>query len=101
MKPSSRLALSVRAGRFLALVCLTSIIPFLLPFSLRAQVAGGLDPAFNPNVNGLVNASAVQLDGKIIVVGNFLGIDGQSRTNLARLNAGGALESLADRKSVV
>ena len=82
---------------FIGRVLLTPAILFLTVPGLRAQVAGGLDPVFNPNAGdaATVHALAVQLDGKILVGGQFPTISGQSRTNLARLNADGSLESLA------
>ncbi len=43
-------------------------------------------------VNGVVNALAVQADGKIIVGGKFSNINGVPRNNLARLNVDGTLD---------
>ena len=52
-----------------------------------------LDTTFNPNVNGGVNAIAVQPDGKILVGGNFTTVAGQTRNRIARLNVDGSLDS--------
>ncbi len=62
--------------------------------SLHAQVAGSLDSAFNPNVSGsYVLATAVQPDGKIVIGGSFSSVGGQPRSNFARLNPDGTVES--------
>ncbi len=56
----------------------------------RLYPDGRLDPAFNPNANGEVDAIAVQADGKVLVGGVFFGassIGGQARNFLARLDA--------------
>ncbi|HEX2749076.1 MAG TPA: delta-60 repeat domain-containing protein, partial [Verrucomicrobiales bacterium] len=61
---------------------------------------GSLDVSFSPVLQGgvsgsFVNALAVQPDGKILIGGDFLTIDGQSRTNIARLLADGSVEPLS------
>ncbi len=57
---------------------------------------GRVDVGFDPIVSGnSVSATAVQPDGKIIVVGDFTSIGGQTRNRIARLNADGSLESAA------
>jgi uncharacterized delta-60 repeat protein len=57
----------------------------------RLNADGTLDTAFNPNANGAngfyVLAIAVQPDGNILVGGSFTSIGGQTRTNIARLDA--------------
>lgn len=70
----------------------------LLPtiFFTGAWCAEGQAPSlddFNPGVNGVVYALAVQADGKILVGGNFISLGGQPRTNLARLNADGSVDA--------
>ena len=56
-------------------------------FLARLDAATGLADSFNPNPNGIVNAIAVQPDGKILVGGSFFGpIGGQSRSRIARLD---------------
>jgi uncharacterized delta-60 repeat protein len=52
-----------------------------------------LDPGFDPNANGDVYAMVVKADGKIMVGGAFSSLGGVSRTNLARLNADGTLDT--------
>lgn len=44
-------------------------------------------------VSTMVNALSIQADGKILVGGRFTRMSGQARTNLARLNADGTLDS--------
>ena len=43
--------------------------------------------SFNPNANSGVLSIAVQADGKILAGGNFTSIGGQTRNNIARLDA--------------
>src|SRR5438552_13991834 len=52
----------------------------------RLNPDGTLD-AFNPNANNTVNSIAVQADGKILAGGFFTTIGGQTRNNIARLDA--------------
>ena len=71
----------------------------LAPLALRAQVAGTLDAAFNPDATGnrgTVFATAVQPDGKIVIGGLFTSIGGVPRNRLARLNADGSLDATFD-----
>ena len=55
----------------------------------RGQSADG----FNPNVNGIVEAVAVQPDGKILIGGIFSSVGGQTRNYIARLNPDGTLDA--------
>ncbi len=52
---------------------------------------------FNPGTgpDGTIYGVAVQADGKILLGGQFLSVNGQPRNGLARLNADGTLESAA------
>lgn len=68
----------------------------------RARVArlnadGTIDPTFiDPQViggSGLVEAMALQPDGKILIAGNFVSVQGQPRFRLARLNSDGTLDA--------
>ncbi len=63
----------------------------------RLGADGDLDYSFNPVLaNGnpsVVYAMALQADGKILVGGNFKTVNGQNRTNIARLNANGTLDT--------
>src|SRR6187397_1700556 len=57
--------------------------------SLNAQdVSGTLDPAFDVGIGvsgSGVNSIAVQPDGKIVLAGSFLAVNGQPRNCIARL----------------
>ncbi|HOK51661.1 MAG TPA: delta-60 repeat domain-containing protein, partial [Bacteroidales bacterium] len=77
---------------------------FFLAFVFRAypQVAGDIDPTFNPTdkgfaigdgTNGNVNSIVIQGDGKIIIGGNFTSYNGTERNRIARLNADGSLDN--------
>src|SRR5438552_4006219 len=59
----------------------------------RLNPDGTLDTAFNPNANDIVWSMALQVDGKILVGGNFTGIGGQTRNRIARLNPDGTLDT--------
>jgi uncharacterized delta-60 repeat protein len=52
-----------------------------------------VDAGFNPNANGDVYATAVQLDGKIVIGGAFTTVGGAARSGIARLNANGTLDA--------
>ena len=66
-------------------------IAFSIP--LHAQIAGRLDPAFHPDIDGSgVLATAVQPDGKILIGGVFTRVNGRNRSYIARLNTDGSLE---------
>ena len=58
------------------------------------ETDGTLDSSFNPGklTNGLVMASALQADGKLIIAGPFSAVHGVSRPGIARLNVDGTLD---------
>ncbi len=61
----------------------------------RLHADGTLDLEFLPSAAGLnpvVSSLAVQADGKTLLGGYFTSLGGQTRTNLARLNADGSLD---------
>jgi len=62
----------------------------------RLNTNGSLDTSFNPGTgaNNSVNSTSVQSDGKIIIGGDFTTYNGVSRNRIARLNAGGSLDTL-------
>lgn len=66
----------------------------------RLQTDGALDTAFNPVIAGdpfaAVLALAVQNDGRIVMGGVFTRVHGAGRTNIARLNADGSLDTSFD-----
>ncbi len=60
----------------------------------RVNSDGTIDPVFDPGIgtDAGINSSAVQSDGKVIIVGNFTSVNGTGRNNIARLNADGTLD---------
>lgn len=62
---------------------------------LHAQTAGSLDTAFNPgaSTDQPARSIAVQADRQILLGSGFTLVNGQQRTNIARLNGDGTLES--------
>lgn len=64
----------------------------------RLLANGTLDSSFNPGAgfNGPVRSVAIQGDGKIVVGGAFTSFNGAGRTNLARLNSDGTLDTAFD-----
>ena len=63
----------------------------------RLSPEGAVDLSFDPGNGAGLDAGVisliVQADGKILVGGSFSSLGGQPRTNLARLNADGSLDS--------
>ena len=65
-------------------------------FIARLDATTGAADSFNPTVQNLVHAIALQADGKILVGGTFANISGQPHTKFARLNNDtAALQNLA------
>ena len=60
--------------------------------SLMQAAPGDLDPLDASVLGTTVYATAVQPDGKTIIAGQFTSVLGQSRNNIARLNADGTLD---------
>jgi uncharacterized delta-60 repeat protein len=66
----------------------------------RLNMDGTVDGAFAPAITGSsssVYALALQADGKILLGGYFSQVAGSARTNLARLNANGTLDTAFNR----
>jgi uncharacterized delta-60 repeat protein len=87
--PRTRLGAMVRAG-------LLSAALALVPF--RALAISPVDDGFNPNPNGIVNAVAIQPDGKILVGGYFTQLNPSLSGNvsagyIARLNHDGSVDT--------
>ena len=61
----------------------------------RLNADGTLDQNFNPNAQSYSDVSSltVQVDGKILVGGNFTKLGGQTRNRIGRLNADGSLDA--------
>ncbi|MFM1768766.1 MAG: hypothetical protein RJA22_1295 [Verrucomicrobiota bacterium] len=67
--------------------------------STRGRIArlngdGSLDNSFDPGLgaDGPVRALALQLDGRLLIAGDFLSVNGVARTRVARLNIDGSLD---------
>lgn len=60
----------------------------------RLNPDGSLDPSFNPGsgANAIIEAMALQPDGKILIGGSFTQYNGAARARVARLNADGSLD---------
>jgi len=59
----------------------------------RLNADDSLDTTFNPNVNGQVQAVALQANGQIVLGGSFSSVSGTARVNVARINANGSLDT--------
>jgi uncharacterized delta-60 repeat protein len=61
---------------------------------VRLRADGTVDPTFNTadGVSGPIRAVARQRDGKVLIGGEFLTVQGVSRNGVARLNADGSLD---------
>jgi uncharacterized delta-60 repeat protein len=59
----------------------------------RVNADGTLDASFNPNADGVVNALALQADGKVLLGGLFTSVGGTTRNRIARVNADGTLDT--------
>jgi uncharacterized delta-60 repeat protein len=64
---------------------------------VRLNSDGTRDTAFTTNTgtgpSGLVSASAIQSDGKIVIGGQFTGFNGTTVNRIARLNSNGTLDT--------
>ena len=60
----------------------------------RAQ-SGSLDITFNPGsgVNGYVSCMALETNGQIVIGGNFASFNGANRSDVARLNSDGSVDT--------
>ena len=72
------------------LMALVGLHFMLLSGVARAQSA---DDGFNPGANIVVNALAVQPDGKILAGGGFSQLGGEPRTHIGRLNPNGRIDN--------
>jgi len=61
----------------------------------RLNSDGSLDTSFNPGTgaNSHVRSTALQVDGKLIIGGDFNSFDGTARNRIARLNSDGSLDT--------
>ena len=92
----SVLALSVQPdGKILVGGNFTTIGGQQRTYIARFHSNGILDASFNPNVSQFasIQCLAVQMDGKILLAGQFSSIDGQTRNGIARLHEEGSLDT--------
>lgn len=61
----------------------------------RLNASGTVDPTFNAalDANAIVDTIALQPDGKVVIGGDFTNIGGFGRSNVARLNSDGTLDT--------
>jgi len=69
--------------------------PFVANRIVRVSNNGAVDAAFNSNASAdnTVRSIKIQQDGKIVIGGSFFFVNGQFRSNLARLNTDGTLDN--------
>lgn len=62
---------------------------------VRLKTDGSIDSGFSSGVglNGIVYAIAIQGDGKIVIGGSFTSYNGITKSNIARLNIDGSLDT--------
>lgn len=67
----------------------------------RLNSNGSLDMTFDPGSgpNDIINAVALQPDGKVLIGGQFTSVAGVSRSHIARLNPDGSLDATFDPAS--
>ncbi|MEO8589330.1 MAG: T9SS type A sorting domain-containing protein [Flavobacteriales bacterium] len=64
----------------------------------RLNDDGSLDATFDPGpgANDYVSTTAIQSDGRIVIVGNFTSYNGTPRNHITRLNADGSVDATFD-----
>ena len=77
-----------RATAGLLLVCFAALL--VAPLSQAQSI---VDNSFNPQFNGFISTIALQPDGKVLVGGNFTGVNGSARSHVVRLNTDGSVDS--------
>ncbi|MCL4787914.1 MAG: hypothetical protein KJ070_14160 [Verrucomicrobia bacterium] len=83
-------------GQMLAFGYFTHVQGVLRRNIARLNADGSLDTSFTPlsAANDIVDAVALQADGKILIGGYFTTVAGMSRKHVARLNANGTLDTI-------
>ncbi len=87
-------AMDPSTGNILIAGAFTNVNTFTRHFIARLLPDGSIDPTFDPGVgpDSTIYAIAVQSDGRIVIAGDFLSVDGVSSGHVARLNADGTLD---------
>ena len=83
--------------------CRLGLLGFTLSTVAALAQPGSLDTSFNPGtgVDLVVNSVALQSDGKVLISGHFSSFNNTARTNAARLNSNGGLDTTFDPGSVM
>jgi uncharacterized delta-60 repeat protein len=76
--------------RYIVLFLLLSLMVLVLP---RISYSKSVVDGFNPNASRYVYSIALQADGKVLIGGQFTTIGGVTRSNIARLNPDGTLDT--------
>jgi uncharacterized delta-60 repeat protein len=86
---------AANAGRLIVAGGFAAVNGVNRPFVARVNTNGTVDPGFNTGLgpSAVVFATAVQADGRVVIGGDFLTVDGQTSPRLARLNANGSLDT--------
>ncbi|MFL6234103.1 MAG: delta-60 repeat domain-containing protein [Thermoanaerobaculia bacterium] len=80
-----------RSQSSLLLITLLLVAVIFLPAAVRAQSPlDGFDPGYGASET--VHAVAVQPDGKVLIGGQFMAVDGHPHIGVARLNADGSFD---------
>lgn len=86
-------------GKMIIAGFFTSVLGAPIQYIARINADGTLDSSFNPNPDSGIFSVAVQPDGKILIGGGFTSLqpngaaDPIPRSNIARLNADGTIDS--------
>jgi uncharacterized delta-60 repeat protein len=83
-------------GKFVISGSFTSLSSNLRSGFARLNANGSVDTSFNPvgGANGMVNDVAVQADGKVVIGGDFTGVNGNTTQKyVGRLNTDGSLDT--------
>jgi uncharacterized delta-60 repeat protein len=86
-------------GKIIAGGDFTNIVGATRFYVARLNTGGSVDTTFNPGIGlafGGVITVGVEVDGKILVGGDFAAVDGVGRNDIARLNADGSLDQSFD-----
>lgn len=92
----------ILVGGIIGTLTYNGLSTFVSNYLVRLNSDGTPDAGFQPNPNYVVNAIAVQSDGKIVVGGGFTqfkssnSLVGTGRNGLARLNSDGTLDTVFD-----
>jgi uncharacterized delta-60 repeat protein len=83
------------AGKVLVGGAFTNLNGLPLNYIARLNVDGSVDTNFNLNMgtSDAVHAITIQVDGKVLIGGNFTNVNGMAANRIARLNVDGSLDT--------